>query len=101
MIKWDHLHTYLISTEAHSRVAGLQLADVCASAFAQAVEPNVYGHCEPRYALALTPRVIASREHVPLYYGVKPVPALGSMRLNQQQKDFFDAWRKSGQAPGP
>ena len=100
-VRWDHVHLDLILAEDHSRMAGLQLADIAASAFFQAVEPNFYGHTEPRYALALSPRVLHAIGGPKLRYGVKPVPGLGIMRLNEAQRDFFLRWQGEGQAPGP
>src|SRR5690606_37477617 len=44
--------------ENHSKWAGLQIADVCTSAFASAVERNFYGEMEPRYAEILAPKLI-------------------------------------------
>src|SRR5262249_47135176 len=58
-IHWDHIDDQLIFAEDHSRIAGLQLADVVASSFFQAVEHNAYGHTEPRYARSLEARVVS------------------------------------------
>jgi hypothetical protein len=100
-VHWEHSDCDLIFAEDHSRVAGLQLADIVASSFFQAVETNIYGHTESRYALALMPRVIQSTKGERLYCGIRPVPGLGAMVLTPQQRQFFAHWKKKRQAPGP
>lgn len=98
-IQWEYIDNGLIYAEDHSRIAGLQLVDVAASAFACAVEPNFYGRTEPRYARILDPRVMRNGDGRALYYGVKPVPGLGP--IPEQQKEFFRMWAKNGRPPAP
>jgi hypothetical protein len=95
-IWWEHLDLDAMEATDHSLRAGLQIADVCASSFFHAVEPNRYGMTEARYAQILRPRLIPSRTQEVLYYGVKPVPDLGSLSLAEDQRAFFRSWKKDG-----
>lgn len=60
-IDWSVLDPNDIRVENHSVKAGLQIADVVTSATAAALEPNGFGHTEPRYALILKRRFIKER----------------------------------------
>lgn len=57
-IDWRIFSPDDICVENHSMRAGLQLADVITSATYNALNPNPYGHCEPRYALSLSDRFL-------------------------------------------
>ncbi len=96
-IHWDYISPGLIVSEDHSKVAGLQLADIAASSFYQAVEPNFYGQTEPRYALLLRDRVLAHpTSKIRLNHGVKPIPEPSQMALTDEQIAFFDLWKAGG-----
>jgi hypothetical protein len=99
-IHWDYLDIDAIEAQDHSRLAGLQLADIAASSFHRAVEPNGFGHFETRYAQILRPRVYKSPMGIWLNSGVKPIPSLSEMQLSAEQLEFFKSWREGGQAPG-
>lgn len=100
-IKWSMLDIDAIRVEAHEKWAGLQLADCATSAFLAAVEPNVYGNYEPRYARLLRPRVLKNGDHC-LNRGVTPVPNMHRSALDAEQTEFFRYFMaKGGQAPGP
>ena len=92
-VHWPCISHDLTLALDHSKVAGLQLADIAASAFYQAVEPNFYGFTEPRYALLLRDRVLSQQPRMPcLNYGLKPVPNIGRMTLSLEQMAFFKEW---------
>ena len=87
-IVWHTLEPTEITVERHEKWAGLQLADAVTSAYFNAVEPNLYGNYESRYADIL--RCIAIRKSgVALNFGVVPVPGLAQCRPNAHQLAFF------------
>ena len=57
-IDWGVLNPDDIRVENHSKLAGLQIADVLTSATASALEPSGFGHTEPRYSLILRDRYL-------------------------------------------
>lgn len=80
-----------IRAEAHNKLAGLQFADVSARAFAEAVEPNVYGRYENSYAKALKPALYEQNGNY-TSYGVK---MLGRYELlDDRQKELFQHYGK-------
>lgn len=83
-IHWPVIDVEGIAANDHSRDAGLQLADIVASAFTWGFEPNRYGHCESRYAEILK-RVVYERKGNYLSYGMKLVPNPKNMELNEHQ----------------
>lgn len=91
-IYWPVVDVDRIDAQDHSRRAGLQLADVIASAFASGVEPNRYGNCEPRYAELLKPVVFHKNGNY-FSYGVKLVPQLESLQLSDEQNRFIDLFK--------
>lgn len=75
------------------RRAGLQLADVVASAFGQAIEPKPDGRLLTEYARAILPIVAATTGGVLADYGVKLMPdppALWRAGLTTEQVRFFE-----------
>jgi hypothetical protein len=76
-----------IEARDHSAMAGLQLADTIASAFACAVEPDRYGNCESRYAEELKCATYHRRKNY-FSYGVKLVPPHNTMALTPDQQRF-------------
>jgi Protein of unknown function (DUF3800) len=102
-IKWSLIDFDEIFALDHASRAGLQLADIGAGAFFQAVERNrpMPVDCDPSYATALTP--IAARDQYGrmLGFGIKTMPDLLSMTLTDDQKKVFEAFgQKNWQAPG-
>ena len=82
---------------------GLQLADIGAGAFFQAVERNRPADCDPQYAKQLS-RVVARRgRSAPLSFGIKVMPDLSAVDLDPRQRDLFEfygynpeGWRAPG-----
>jgi hypothetical protein len=84
----DHDEVFVFD---HSKFAGLQLADIIAGAFYQAVEQNRGGavECDPSCARLLKPLVHRKGFSWYLGVGVKPMPALHEMNLTDSQKQIF------------
>lgn len=72
-LDWSVVSTDLIEAYNHERKAGLQLADVVASAFYQAVSLRPDGTTRPQYAELLRPRM-ALRDGTHAGFGVKMMP---------------------------
>lgn len=99
-IDWSVFSPDDIIVENHSKWAGLQLADAVTSAFFSAVEPNMYGNFETRYADILRPTVIC-REGKTLNAGITPVPSLEACRASDAQLAFFRSFAQKKRVPGP
>ncbi len=87
----------------HKDRAGLQLADIVASAFFQAVEVHRPSGCDPTYAKLLEPQVARDEHGHVLGFGIKTMPDPHMMSLSPEQKDLFEfyGYAKNGwQAPG-
>jgi len=91
-IHWPVIDIDEIEAKDHSTRAGLQLADVIASAFSSAVEPDNFGNCERRYAETLKP-IVYQRYGNYLSYGMKPLPWFHQMKLTQDQQRFADFYK--------
>jgi hypothetical protein len=90
-IDWNVVDVNNIAVETHKKWAGLQIADCITSAFFSAVEPNVFGNYEPRYAEELRSRVI-TRANRGLNHGVTPVPSLGGCQPTDHHRGFFNSF---------
>lgn len=107
MPKWRTMDERLVSAQLHEDVAGLQLADVVASAFYTAADNLDTGPCDPTYATALHPRM-APENGSARDYGVClwPTPASKGELSSDQQKIFRfygyqdREFRKKVAAPG-
>lgn len=90
-INWNVISSdeQFIRTETHERFAGLQIADITARSFAEAVEPNIYGYYEQSYANGLKP-VVYEQGNNYKSYGVKPVARLAD--LDDAQRNFFNGY---------
>lgn len=99
-IDWTVFSPDNIKVENHSLWAGLQLADVATSATAAALEPNTYGHYEPRYANLLVKRYLAKNKAV-LNTGLTLVPPIGKSPLDDAQRAFCLGMNEGWRAPGP
>lgn len=88
-IHWPVIDVDGIDAQDHSRRAGLQLADIIASAFAAGFEPDKFGNCEKRYSELLRP-VVYNRDGNFLSYGVKVVPNPERMELTPQQAETIN-----------
>lgn len=75
----------------HKQRAGLQLTDIIAGAFFQAVEQNRAGlDCDPSHAKLLKPVMAYDRGQKILGTGIKTMPALYYMQLNEPQRAIFE-----------
>lgn len=92
-INWDVLHPNSVSVENHSIRAGLQIADVVTSATYSAIDPNQFGHTEPRYAMILRSRYIR-RNGRALNCGITIIPPIDKSPLTEAQKEFLLAVNK-------
>jgi hypothetical protein len=102
-LRWSLIDLDEITVLDHAERAGLQLADIGAGAFFQAVERNRPGDCIPEYAELLHPVVGKDAYGNRLGFGIKTMPLLHEMNLWPQQRAVFefygydpDGW----QAPG-
>ena len=87
MIDHDEIFVY-----DHSKFAGLQLADVVAGAFYQAVEQitGAIVDCDPACAKLLKPIIHFKGFGWYLGTGLKPMPSLHEMNLTDSQKKIFN-----------
>lgn len=99
-IHWPVIDIDGVDAKDHSSSASLQLADAVASSFAAAVEPNIYGNCELRYAEILKPITYQRRGNF-LSYGVKAVPPPRDCGLSEEQWNFIELFGGKRQPPGP
>lgn len=97
-IDWSVFNPDNIKVENHSKLAGLQIADVVTSAVAAGLEPNLYGDTEPKYAELLGSHFVRHKGTV-LDCGLTLIPRYASNPLSQDQKTFIDRMI-SWQAPG-
>lgn len=91
-VDWDCVELDTIQALDHPNRAGLQIADVVASSFFKAVEPNRFGDYEARYAENLRPRVIPDDNGRKLNFGVTPVPTTSQLPETTPQMDFLRSW---------
>ncbi len=90
LTKWEVMHWSLVEAFPHYRKAGLQLADVAASAMYHAVDNLDTGPCVPDYAMAME-KVIARNKHgFQRDFGVvlQPTPDW-SVDITDDQKTIF------------
>lgn len=73
-IDWSAVDSEKVEIYGHKQRMGLQIADAVASAMWNGVNPNAYGHTEPRYAEILLPTVYAHKKQR-FGYGVKVLPS--------------------------
>lgn len=91
-IKWSMIDWDEILVLDHKARAGLQLADIVAGAFYQAVEMNRGAdvNCNPEYAKLLKPIVAARSNGWVVGYGLKTMPVPAAMNLTTQQREIFE-----------
>jgi len=91
-IKWSVIDWDEILVLDHKKRAGLQLADVVAGAFFEAVELNRGGaaSCDPSYAKALKPLIAVRSTGALVGFGIKPMPLVSAMGLSPEQKEIFN-----------
>ena len=88
-IDWSILDPSDILVENHSKRAGLQIADIVTSAFWHALEPNIYGFCEQRYAREVALKLIRA-EGQRLGTGLTIIPSPEKCDLSSEQRDFVE-----------
>jgi hypothetical protein len=90
-IKWSVIDWEEIRVLDHKDRAGLQLADVVAGAFFEAVELNRGGiaNCDPSYAKALKPIIAVRSTGAVVGFGIKPMPLVNAMGLSPDQMEIF------------
>lgn len=89
-ISWDVMDRQQLHTFRHENRAGLQLADVVASAFYQACDNQFTGPCNYEFARALGPLMtIKSGKRRPAGYGVKLMPHMDDAKLTPDQSLIF------------
>lgn len=102
-IDWPLIDFDEIYAHNHGDRAGLQLADVIAAAFFQAVElyRGDQAECDPSYAKLLKPLMHHNGNRWYLGFGIKPMPLLNEMNLSAAQKQIFtfyganaNSWKK-------
>lgn len=93
--KWvprtEVMSMHLIEAHPHYALAGLQLADIAASSFYQAVDNIDTGPCDPSYAMALRPRLAMNGDDEHHDYGIvlQPTPAWNA-NISDDQKVIFE-----------
>ena len=80
-IDWSVLHPEDVKVEDHSNRAGLQLADVVTSATYLALEPNLYGDVETRYAEFFRKRYLRSAKQIS-GCGLTVIPQVSARKRN-------------------
>lgn len=77
--------------EAHDQPAkfGLQMADIAISGLTWALEPDLYGNCEPRYARALKANIY-HRGNNYRSYGTKLVPKAEQLPQTKELSEFLE-----------
>jgi len=92
-IDWDVIDPDLVEALAHEKRAGLQIADICTSAFWKAVNPNRWGMTEPRYANELRQVVFKDKDGRQYNAGLTSIPPLRTPQpLSQEQEHFLRSW---------
>ncbi|OWV77273.1 hypothetical protein ATY76_04885 [Rhizobium sp. R339] len=88
--RWEVMSFKLVENYPHYQRAGLQLADVVASAFYQAVDNLDTGPCEPKYAIALENRMALGPDGERRDYSVvlQPTPCW-EVDISEEQKKIF------------
>ena len=93
--KWvprrEVMSMHLVEAHPHYRFAGLQLADIAASSFYQAVDNLDTGPCDTRYAIALAPRVAMNSDDEHRDYGLvlQPTPPWRA-NISADQREVFE-----------
>lgn len=71
---------------------GLQLADLAISGVCNALEPDFYGNCEPRFSRMLKPNVYERNRNF-LSYGAKIVPSSDKIIPSPALTEFLDIFK--------
>jgi hypothetical protein len=103
-LRWSVVDFEEVRVLDHAARPGLQLADIGAGAFFQAVERDRPGECDPQYTKLLSRIVAKNADGHYIPFGIKPVPELWEMEgLLPQQREIFefygfnpDGWQAAG-----
>lgn len=92
-IDWSVFDFKQVEFLDHESKPGLQLADVIASAFFQAVNVHPHGYCSPHYAITLKPRMYSPPGKSLLDEGFTVWPhSLSRVGLTNDQKKVFRSY---------
>ena len=89
-LDWSVIDLDQIYVAAHKNEVGVQLADVVAGAFYQAVSVDGKRPCDTQFAELLLPRMYRGRSGLILGNGVKPMPGVPKMNLLPEQRRIFE-----------
>lgn len=90
-LSWRVVDLKQIYDITHKNEVGLQLADVAAGAFFEAVNLERKAGPDPTYAKLLLPRLYRQKKHGPiLEHGLKPMPKLWEAKLHPSQREIFE-----------
>jgi hypothetical protein len=89
-LKWEVVDLNQIYIAAHKNEAGVQLADVVAGSFYQAVSLDGKSPCCSRFAKILLPRMYRDHRGLILGNGVKAMPNPKYMNLELSQRHIFE-----------
>ena len=88
--RWEVMSFHLVENYPHYKRAGLQLADIAASAFYQAVDNLDTGPCRYDCAEALSPRIARNEDGEQYDYGLVLQPSkYWEAKLSDDQKQIF------------
>lgn len=82
-IHWPVIDIDGVEAVDHGKRYGLQLADLAVGGLRSAVEFDLYGNVEPRFAEILKPRVYERKGNF-LSYGAKTVPTCNAIAAHRQ-----------------
>ena len=91
-LHWDVMHRSLLEVHNHNARAGLQLADVVASAFFKASDLYDTGEVDPEFAKLLSPRMARDPNRTQgnvTGYGVKLMPRWSTANLLAEQQEIY------------
>lgn len=91
-LDWSVVDTAQMFSFPNNMRAGLQLADIAASAFFSGLELTSHGILRPEPAKLLLPRVCRNRKGKCFGFGVKFMPAL-LRQLSPEQNELIDFYR--------
>jgi len=91
-LRWSVIDFEEIYAQDHKSLAGLQLADVVAGSFYDAVEQKSKRGCTSEYAALLEPRIAADSKGEKFGYGVFTRPDVWAMNLTEEQKPIFEVY---------
>lgn len=89
-LDWSVISTDLLEAHGHTLRAGLQMADIVASAFYRAVALRPDGSCQSQHARLLRPRMACQNGTI-AGFGLKMMPTqLWQSGVSKQQTDIFE-----------